>query len=63
MTTQQLLSMKGKPCRFRNEKTKADFGCDAWCFGMITSVMSNVVSVDGYPYSRDGFEVKIKGGE
>lgn len=51
MTSEQLLLFKGSLCRFRNHQNPD------WMTGHITAVMSDLVSVDGYPYSRDGLEV------
>lgn len=51
MTTEQLIALKGKPCRFRH-------GDQDWRHGIITAVMSEVVSIDGYPFTRDGLEVQ-----
>lgn len=55
MTDDQLLTLKGKLCMFRHGPN------ELWRHGVITAVMSEIVSIDGYPFSREGLEAEVVG--
>lgn len=58
MTTTELLALKGQNVMFRNDTTRRDLG-DFWMRGTLETVMSELVTFDGFPYSRSGLEVKL----
>lgn len=58
----ELIKLKNRLVRFKNETTKRSFG-DVWLRGHLTAVMSHLIAVDGVPYSRADLDVEeIKNG-
>lgn len=58
----ELMKLKNRLVRFKNESTKLRFG-NVWLKGRLTSVMSHLVTIDCVPYSRVDLEVEeIKNG-
>lgn len=62
MDNAELVKLKNRAVRFKNERTKLRFG-NVWLKGRLTSVMSHLITIDHEPYSCVDLEVEeIKNG-
>ena len=53
----ELVKLKNREVRFKNESTKLRFG-NVWLKGRLTSVMSHLITIDWVPYSRVDLDVE-----